>query len=369
MALALSAAIHGGVIVWAWLRPAPRSEHPRPVTPAIEVTAAPPPDVPPTTVTLLDDHTVVPAIRDLAPTARETGPKKREQAARVSATDRAPAAGTTRGGEPESGEPNPPRSSLMTMRHPKIENGPSSDFWERFEANTKPLPPKAIAGEQRDAEIAEAEGRLGNPKWIANASPDEVTAERVRLANKRYERSTAELQPDGTGKKAEHQTFTVKVAADGTVDIKDKPNIQRKGLGASFDVNDALMRRHGIDPYSSYKLQVLDDTREERYQIGKQYRTQQLAQSRQLMQRNLDRLVATARDARQLKQGLFELWDDCAETGTEELVVGGRAARSQVVGFIRTRLPAGSTDAFTASELAHLNKQRRSRATFAPYGE
>jgi hypothetical protein len=258
----------------------------------------------------------------------------------------------------------------MKMRHPKIENGPSADFWEKFEANTKPLPPKAIASEQRDSEIAEAEERLGNPRWIANASPEEVTAERMRLANKRYERSTAELKPDGAGKKSEHKTFGMKVAPDGTVDIKDKANLQRNGLlGGTFDVGDALMRQHGIDPYSSYKLKVLDDTREERYQIGKQYRTQQLAQSRQHMQKNLERLVASAPGPSALKQGLFELWDDCAESGTDELVAGGRAARSQIVGFIRTRLPPGSPDAFTPGELARMNEHRRSQATFAPYGE
>jgi hypothetical protein len=318
-------------------------------------------------VTLLDDHTVVPPIRDLVPGNRHPGTHRERVAATAT-----PNSGTTTlapGGPGEKTE-TPPRSSLMTMRHPKIEKGPSADFWAKFEANTKPLPPKDIPGEQRDSEIAEAEERLGNPKWIANASPDEITAERERLANKRYERSTAELKPDGAGKKADHKTFGVKVAPDGTVDIKDKANLQRTGLlSGTFDVGDALMRQHGIDPYSSYKMKVLDETREERYQVGKRYRTQQLAQSRQMMQKHLEHLVASAPDPAHLKQGLFELWDDCAESGSDELVAGGRAARSQVVGFIRTRLPEGSADAFTSAELARMNKQRRSQAAFAPYGE
>lgn len=141
-----------------------------------------------------------------------------------------------------------------------------------------------------------------------------------------------------------------------------------------------MMRRHGQDPYASYKLRVLDETRDERAAIGKRYRTQQLAQSRQLMQKNLDRLWASTLDVAARKQGLFELWDDCAETGPEmepggftppgandELVAGGTSARSQLVGFVRSKLPAGTAGAFTADELARFNKQRKSRAEFQPY--
>jgi hypothetical protein len=38
-----------------------------------------------------------------------------------------------------------------------------------------------------------------------------------------------------------------------------------------------------------------------------------------------------------------------------------------VLGFIRSKLPAGTTEAFTAAELAHFNKQRKSQTAFAPY--
>ncbi|HEY5948879.1 MAG TPA: hypothetical protein VIV40_25485, partial [Kofleriaceae bacterium] len=237
-------------------------------------------------------------------------------------------------------------------------------------ANTKPLKPKDVAGEQLSDEIATAEGHLGNPKWIANASADEVAAERGKLVQKRYEKSTAELQPDGQGTKADHHTFRAKFNPDGTIaSLDDKRNLRANKipLSGEFDVTDAMMRRHGIDPYSSYKLKVLDDTREERAAIGKRYRTQQLAQSKQLMQKNLERLWSVAQDLAARKQGLFELWDDCAEAGSAELIAGGASARAHVIGFIRSKLPAGSTQAFTADELARFNKQRRSHATFSPY--
>jgi hypothetical protein len=259
----------------------------------------------------------------------------------------------------------------MTMRQPErlvIENGPSVEFTDRFVRNTKPLKPNENPTEQIRDELRTADDFLKNARWVANASPDQVTAMRMSAASLRTELYNRELQPDGEGRKAEHKTFRVKVAADGSVKIHDKANVQRQGLlGASFDVTDGLMRRHGIDPYSSYKLKVLDETREERVAIGKQHRTQQLAQSRQHVHKNLERLWATATDLAARKQGLFELWDDCAETGSEELVGAGRSAREYVVGFIRSKLPAGGATAFTADELARFNGQRKSRATFAPY--
>ena len=48
----------------------------------------------------------------------------------------------------------------MTMRHPKLEHGPSSDFWARFAANTKPLQPNEIAGEHGVGRADVVEDRL-----------------------------------------------------------------------------------------------------------------------------------------------------------------------------------------------------------------
>jgi hypothetical protein len=361
-ALAISAAVHGGAIAWVRSHPV-KVEKPAVVTlQPIEVVpkAAAEPVV--TEVTLLDDNTVV----TQAPVASSRGNTKRGKTQAHITTSHT----TTVETQPPKVETQPPRNSLMTMRHPKIENGPSSDFWERFAANTKPLKPKEIAGEQLADEIANAEGNLKNPRWVTNASPEQLADERIRLLSAREARNGAELKPDGQGTKSDHHTFKAKFNPDGTVaSIGDKRNfrVNKIPLSGEFDVTDAMMRRQGIDPYSSYKLKVLDETRDERAAIGKRYRTQQLAQSKQLMQKNLSRLWATTSDTAARKQGLFELWDDCSEAGSEELVAGGASARAFVVGFIRSKLPAGSTDAFTQAELAHFNKQRKSRATFDPY--
>jgi hypothetical protein len=367
-ALAISAAVHGGVVVWLQTRPHDKTESARQVRrTTVEVVPAPAAEPPPTEITLLDDDTVARLERGTSkPGSR--GKNRQQVASSSRATSRGTTTETAPPGNSPPGNAPPSRNPLMTMRHPTIENGPSAAFWEKFEANTKPLQPKDIAGEQRDDEIATAEAHLNNPRWIANASPADVAAEREQLVRKRYEKSTSDLQPDGDGMKTERHTFKTKFNPDGTVaSIKDKPNVRPHGAGLEFDATDALMRSKGIDPYSSEKLKVLDDTREERYEIGKRYRSQQLAQSRSLVQQNLERLWAMTTNLAARKQGLFELWDDCAESGSAELVAGGSAARAQVVGFIRSKLPAGSASAYTADELARFNKHRKSSTPFAPY--
>jgi hypothetical protein len=138
-------------------------------------------------------------------------------------------------------------------------------------------------------------------------------------------------------------------------------------VAGGFDATDWLMRRHGQDPYASKKLAFLDQTRDERVQIGNRYRAAQLARSPQRMQKNLDALWAKTQDPAARKRALFELWDECAEAGDPSLAAGGQVARRLVIGFIRARLPAGSADAFTPAEIAAFARAQQSKATFQPY--
>lgn len=301
--LAISAAVHVGVILWISEQPHEDRRVPfaLPTLPVI-----PPKDPEPTIVVLLDDHT---AVATAGHTRGGVGRIGKSHAVVVS---------TQATGEGSS-EVKPGSSPLMSMRgngRPSLEHGPSGEFMSTFLANSKPLP-----------------------------APIE---------------KSGELHPDGQGTKSEHRAFSMKVAPDGTVKITDGPNIKLEGGHVSFDINDALMRRQGIDPYSSYKLKVLDETREERVAMGKQYRTQQLARSREIMNKNIARLVGSTTNTDVLKQGLFELWDDCAESGDAELVVAGRAAREQVIAYIRGHV------SYSPDEVAQLNKRRRSHVPFAP---
>jgi hypothetical protein len=67
------------------------------------------------------------------------------------------------------------------------------------------------------------------------------------------------------------------------------------------------------------------------------------------------------------KRVLFELWDECAESGPANVVASARTARAVIVSFIRRKLPAGSRDAYPALELRQLNAKRTSAARFEPY--
>jgi hypothetical protein len=231
---------------------------------------------------------------------------------------------------------------------------------------------------------------------------------------------SGQLDPSGGGTyRSDQGPFTAKVDKDGSVSLKDKRNFSirfalpgKKAIGdaitswyydpnkpvgligpqkaeygpapasagdekpdhgktvplisGGFDVTDAFMRGNGQDPYAAKKLAFLDATRDQRVQIGQRHRQEQLEHATEIMHKNLERAWSIV-DPAARRRALFELWDECAETGTNDLVTAGTAARTLVVGFIRSKLPAGSAHAYTDVELAELNRSRQSKATFAPY--
>ncbi len=170
----------------------------------------------------------------------------------------------------------------------------------------------------------------------------------------------------------------IQVTSGPTTDPEDpaKPEHQLKDMattvivpviGGGFDTTDWLMHRHGEDPYARRKLALLDATRDERVQRGNQHRARQLALTPQIVHRTLEALWSSRLDMRARKQALFELWDECVETGDPALVAGGQAARRLVIGFIRAHVPAGGADAFTDAELAAFARVKQSAAAFVPY--
>lgn len=148
---------------------------------------------------------------------------------------------------------------------------------------------------------------------------------------------------------------------------EEAPTVVVPVIAGGFDVTDGLMRSHGQDPYARRKLAFLDATRDERAEIGRRHHDAELARAPELVQKSLRAAWAATPDLRARKQALFELWDDCAETGDPAVVAAGEAARRLVIGFIRGHLPAGSPDAFTAAEIAALGRTQQSKAVFRPY--
>lgn len=236
--------------------------------------------------------------------------------------------------------------------------------------------------------------------------------------------------------------FSARIARDGQVTIEDEPSFQItpsmprlssedltdpstgevepqvmvKMNVATFDLTDWAMRMSGMDPYSSAKLRLLDQTREVRAEMRARARTEDLRDAIALLPRLLDTVwhdpglpVAERRAL------LFKIWDDCAEIGRAgpaaeptnepaapdhaagpdgnarpaddthhgaeprdrgepddpdadgELARASRTARATVLGYIRRSLPAGSPDAYTEAEIDALNAQRKSAERFAPY--
>ncbi|MGE0397334.1 MAG: hypothetical protein AB7T06_11480 [Kofleriaceae bacterium] len=134
-----------------------------------------------------------------------------------------------------------------------------------------------------------------------------------------------------------------------------------------FDITDAFMRSNGVDPYASKKLAFLDSTRDERVRIGQKYKREQLAQVAQIVKKNLARVWAATEDPQLRKQALFEMWDECVEIGSAEVVEAAATARKMIIGFIRANFPADGPHPYTAAEIAACNRAKQSKAPFSPY--
>ena len=161
-------------------------------------------------------------------------------------------------------------------------------------------------------------------------------------------------------------------STDGSGDDGDEPGtivgvpLPIIAIVGKADVTAYLMRKTVGDPYASRKLKLLDATRDERAARGRAHRREQLARSSELVLANLATLVAADLTSSERRVALFTLWDECSE-GDDEAGLAGDRARAQVIGWIRAHLPVGSPDAFTADEIATLNRRRGSNQVFSPY--
>jgi hypothetical protein len=131
---------------------------------------------------------------------------------------------------------------------------------------------------------------------------------------------------------------------------------------ATFDVNEAYLRALGEDPNSFEKARFLTATSEWRQRLaeaqGDRRKDAALANQEKQLQAIWANRRYTFNERRRL---LFNLWlemDDSAE---------GRKGASNIVRFIRRQLPAGSAEAFTAAELAAMNRVAAPQR-FDPYG-
>ena len=354
----LSLVVHGAAIAWALHSPKPLPP------PAVAVVQAEPEaETELTIVEYLPDPappdgvTFAPPPRGTAATVVSRGTPSRTP----SRTDIGPQSETGSGTPPPPEPPKSTPSGKPPVRRLAMRSGPdvprtSEQLAAASLASPQGPPLPDYPGLRTEVALDAARHRLhgGDRGSLA----DVVALEDAQKGEE------LQLQKDGTYT-ADHTTFSAIVAKDGTVKIRDKANLRVHGLTGTFDTTDWLMRRQGIDPYASAKLEMLDRTRDQRVEIGKVYRKEQLAQSARLMQANLDNLWASTPDLAARKQAVFDLWEECAETGDPSLVDGGAKARALLERFVQVKLRGA--DGFTAEELARLNARRRSRAAFDPY--
>ncbi len=182
--------------------------------------------------------------------------------------------------------------------------------------------------------------------------------------------------------------FVATLNPDGRVNFRNKgakgswTNIGLAGPG------DALMAAGGDDPYARLKAKLLKATFEMRLGMAVNFQKKQLDKRLRRLDGELGKIWADERrDLAARKELLFQRWDECDEP---EEVAGGQAelpgfgavdnseldearqsaavsARKRILKFIREHAPKGSAEAFTAAELADMNRRRISKEKFSPY--
>lgn len=181
--------------------------------------------------------------------------------------------------------------------------------------------------------------------------------------------------------------FVATLNPDGRVNFRNKgakaswTNIGMAGPG------DILNAAAGEDPYARLKAALLKATFEMRLGMAVDFQKRQLDKRLSRLDSELDKIWADERrDLSARKELLFQRWDECDEP--EDVSAGAdlpgfgavenselddarqsaaASARKQILKFIREHAPKGSAEAFTAAELADMNRRRASKQKFNPY--
>lgn len=159
--------------------------------------------------------------------------------------------------------------------------------------------------------------------------------------------------------------FDAVIEPDGRVQFADSYGDVALALpivSARFDLTELAELAAGNDPHRAERRWFMEQTEALRLRLERQH----WKQAKRLADARLRRAlhdIWTRPDLPQLERRLrmFERWDECSndERGDE--------GRRTVEAFIRERCSKGTPLAYTEDELRRLNRNRRSRAVFAPY--
>lgn len=250
-----------------------------------------------------------------------------------------------------------------------------------------PISGQAAAGDlsagtiRGPASVAKTDKRCGTATSAGNAGPWYSEGEDLYVSEEPLPDSrNYHLQRDKQGNLVfKDRSFTAIIKPDGTLQFKDEPNVKRQGIGASFDLNDALMRMAGDDPYGYEKRRFAKATQKLRLKLRQeQYRTL-LSSGIGSMRGYLDHLWHKYQgNLSSLRRILFDLWDECEEAPSRQSSIEtsgwvkkqkqmAQATRRLILCFIQQKLPRQNKRSFSDHELKQLNKRRKSLQPFAPY--
>jgi hypothetical protein len=341
----------------------------------------------------------------------------------IVAIDLAPVPEPRRAPEPAPASPPSPEADSTGEAPPKprpatAPPSPSGEAESRALAHAEPPPssvsPGAPPGEMdplrslgmRAAPAGESPGIVLDPRHIVERIEGGGAASSRELLPPPGGPPTGETPPDFAlhptgdgGYIAQTSVFRARIHRDGSVSFDDKRSIGFGGFGRGetpstgsrteadgaaggfpdvsnlptvrvrFDLNDMLMRAAGGDPYDARKRQFLEATREQRLAMARAARRDDLARSTSQVRAHLESVWRDVSPSTERRRLIFELWDEAAEEGPEEVVRAARTVRATIEAFVRRELPRDSAHAYSETELRELNATRASRARFDPYAE
>lgn len=275
-----------------------------------------------------------------------------------------------------------PRKDMSASRPPigtEPLTGPSETAREPGALSMRGRQPSGTAQTQRGPSIPNLDPRVA----LRGAMPGPGATGTKRpalLAGAHSGRSESSWVPAGGGTmRATGEPFHAKIHRDGTIEFRDKPNVQLEGVKISktfgipvlfgrFDVTDAVMAQLGETLYPYRKLRLMDQSREARAEMAKESQRENLQSALALYKKHLRRVwLHPELSLAERRRALFLLWDECAEAGPEDVLTSANSIRAMTISFIRRELPQGSSKAYSAQELAAFNQARRSSKRFAPY--
>jgi hypothetical protein len=185
-----------------------------------------------------------------------------------------------------------------------------------------------------------------------------------KLPEEKTERFPLALEGDGYHYNG--PSFSAKIAMDGHVTFEDHSIRDFKGLSGGFDLTDIAMKSRKQDPYRYEKEKFMETTAKLRGDLTTKARRDRLESSLAGLPEHLEQVWGDlSRPASDRRRVLFAMWKEAAGSD-EELGAAGKKARSTIEGFIRDRLPEGSTESFTEEELRRFNA-RTGAMKFDPY--